>query len=494
MQWFPKLKMRDWFILLCISLAYFATRLYALDSLPIFVDEAIYSRWSQISLYDASWRFISLTDGKQPLFVWAAMPLLYFISDPLVAARLVSVFSGFLTIAGLWYAGYLLSGKRAGHLAAILGIITPFLYFYDRFAVMESMLSAAGIWVFNLAYLLAKSRRLDIALILGITGGLALLVKSPAQIFLLLIPVAYLVLPSADNRFSRSSLLKYLALFAVIFVLAQAIYNIQRLSPWMHMINRKTGDFVVSPLTMLRENPYRIWQNFVDTQRWLIAYLSLPIYGLTLLGIYKMFKNLPKLLLVSAWVWLPIMALVSTAMLYRPRYLVFVTPFLLLYTIHAFPHKTKHRLIILALLSIIPARFMYLSYFSPLQMPLIQADQDYVSGWAAGSGVKEISAWLVERAKTVGREIDVYTEGTFGLLPHGLELYTATRSRNVKITGLYPTVDIPPLAVRQNAERNDETYFILNNTQVTALPPNSQEILSFKKADESYIRLYRIFP
>ena len=91
-------------------------------------------------------------------------------------------------------------------------------------------------------------------------------------------------------------------------------------------------------------------------------------------------------------------------------------------------------------------------------------------------------------------DVEVYTEGTFGLLPHGLELYSDGRTKKLKITGLYPISDIPPLAVRQNAERNSETYFILNNTQVKALPPNSTEIMSFKKADESYIRLYQISP
>ena len=94
----------------------------------------------------------------------------------------------------------------------------------------------------------------------------------------------------------------------------------------------------------------------------------------------------------------------------------------------------------------------------------------------------------------MGGDLDVYTEGTFGLLPHGVELYTSPLTNRVKITGIYPVVDIPPLAVRQNAEAHPETYFILNNTQVKALPPNSEEILSFKKADDSYIRLYRIFP
>ena len=158
MNWFPKLKWRDLWIILGITIIYFATRLYNLNSLPIFVDEAIYSRWAQIALHDASWRFISLTDGKQPLFIWVAMPFLHFIKDPLIATRLVSVFCGYLTIIGLWYAGFLLKDTRTGYLSAALGLITPFLFFYDRFAVMESMLTASGIWLFNIASLLATSR------------------------------------------------------------------------------------------------------------------------------------------------------------------------------------------------------------------------------------------------------------------------------------------------------------------------------------------------
>lgn len=494
MNWFPKLKWRDLWIILGITIIYFATRLYNLNSLPIFVDEAIYSRWAQIALHDASWRFISLTDGKQPLFIWVAMPFLHFIKDPLIATRLVSVFCGYLTIIGLWYAGFLIKDKRTGYLAAALGLITPFLFFYDRFAVMESMLTASGIWLFNIAYLLAKSRRLDVALILGITAGLAFLVKSPAQVFILLIPSAYILMQEDKTRFSKHNILKYLGLLVVVYTLAELINNLQRLSPWMYMITRKNGDFIISPMQMLSEHPYRIWQNFVDSQRWLIAYLTLPIYLISLYGGIKLIKNLPHFLLVSVWFWGPLMALCTTALLYRPRYLVFIAPFLLLYAVNAFPRSTKNRLLILAVLSIWPIRFMYQAYFTPLIMPLIKADQDYVSGWAAGNGVKEISAWLVRRSHEVKKDLDVYTEGTFGLLPHGVELYTSDLTKQVKITGLYPLMSVPPLLVRQNAEVNKETYFILNNTQVTALPPNSEEILSFKKADDSYIRLYRIFP
>ena len=426
--------------------------------------------------------------------MWVAMPFLQFIKDPLVATRLVSVFSGFLTVVGLWYAGFLLKDKRTGYLAAALAVISPFLFFYDRFAVMESMLTASGIWLFNIGYLLAKSKRLDVALILGISAGLAFLVKSPAQVFILLIPAAYLFMSEDKSRFEKKNLIKYIGLLVIVFVLAELINNIQRLSPWMYMITRKNGDFVISPFTMLMEHPYRIWQNFIDTQRWFIAYLTLPVYGLAVYGMWKMFRNLPKFLLVSAWVWVPMMALVTTALLYRPRYLVFIVPFVLLYAVESFPVKTKHRLMLLAVLAIWPLRFMYQSYFTPLTMPLIQADKDYVSGWAAGNGVKEISDWLVKHAREVGTDLDVYTEGTFGLLPHGVELYTSQRTKKLRITGIYPVNEVPPLAVRQNAEANPETYFIINNTQVKSLPPNCVEILSFKKADESYIRLYRVLP
>jgi hypothetical protein len=262
----------------------------------------------------------------------------------------------------------------------------------------------------------------------------------------------------------------------------------------MYMITRKNGDFVISPLTMLIEHPYRIWQNFIDTQRWFMAYLTLPIYGLAVYGMIKMSRSLSKFLLVSSWVWVPMMALCTTALLYRPRYLVFIVPFVLLYVVEAFPVKTKHRLMMLAVFSLLPLRFMYQSYFSPLTMPLIKADWDYVSGWASGNGVKEISDWLVKRARLVGEDIDVYTEGTFGLLPHGVELYTSENTNQIRITGIYPVTNIPPTDVLENAKRNKETYFILNNTQVKNLPPNSVEILSFKKADDSYIRLYQILP
>lgn len=493
-KFWPDFTRRQWYLVLALVIAYLASRLFHLTSLPIFVDEAIYSRWSQIALHDASWRFISLTDGKQPLWVWASMLPLKLFSDPLFATRLTSVVSGLFAMLGLVYSGHLLGNKKLGFIVSFLYLTSPFLFFYDRFAVMESMLAASGVWLFNLGILLITTLRLDIALLLGLFGGLALLVKSPALIYMLLIPVSYPFLTTHKLR-SRSTM-NFVILFVIALGLAAVIYNIQRLSPWMHMISDKNNDFVISPLQMITEHPFRIWQNFADSMNWLMSYITFPVLLVSMLGAGLLFRKDNKLFYVfSAWFWGPLMATVMMAMLFRPRYIVFAVPFLLFYAAYALSKLEGKKLTLsLLALTLLPLNFMYRAYFTPLSMPLIKADSDYVSGWAAGRGVKEISDWLVNHAKETSSELDVFTEGTFGLLPHGLELYTSPRSTHVRISGLYPIMAVPPLSVRQNAEVNPETYFVLNNTQVKDLPPNSIEILSFKKADDSYIRLYNISP
>lgn len=67
-----------------LLLLFLGTRLFNILSVPIFTDEAIYTRWSQIARYDSNWRFISLTDGKQPAFVWLNMIVMRLFDDPLL--------------------------------------------------------------------------------------------------------------------------------------------------------------------------------------------------------------------------------------------------------------------------------------------------------------------------------------------------------------------------------------------------------------------------
>src|SRR3989344_1220918 len=134
-------------IAVLLTCAYFFLRLYRIMSLPIFTDEAIYVRWSQIARFDASWRFISLTDGKQPLFVWISMTFMRIVDDPLLASRLVSVGAGFLTMIGLFFLGReIFKNRWVGILSSATYLIYPFALVYDRMALYESLIGALMVW------------------------------------------------------------------------------------------------------------------------------------------------------------------------------------------------------------------------------------------------------------------------------------------------------------------------------------------------------------
>src|SRR3989304_2252128 len=60
-------------------------RLASLTYVPVFVDEAIYIRWSQVMRAEPTLRFMPLSDGKQPLFMWLTIPFLKLFDNPLVA-------------------------------------------------------------------------------------------------------------------------------------------------------------------------------------------------------------------------------------------------------------------------------------------------------------------------------------------------------------------------------------------------------------------------
>src|SRR4030042_2725996 len=90
------------FSLLGVLITASLLRIINLGSLPIFADEAIYIRWAQVMSAESTLRFLPLSDGKQPLFMWSVIPFLKIISDPLIAGRLLSAILGLGTIIAIF--------------------------------------------------------------------------------------------------------------------------------------------------------------------------------------------------------------------------------------------------------------------------------------------------------------------------------------------------------------------------------------------------------
>lgn len=487
-------------ILLSLGLlgAYLLTRLYNIMSVPLFTDEAIYTRWAQIARYDASWRFISLTDGKQPSFVWLDMIMMRIVSDPLLAGRLVSVAVGIASLIGIYLlASEIFRTKKIGYIATILYIIYPFSLVYDRMALYESLVSAATIWSLYLEVLLIRLRRLDVSLILGMVMGAGVLTKSSAFFSVYLLPFSLLLFNFKQKNW-KNELIKWAALAGLATVMAYGFYSMLRLSPFFHIIAEKTTIFVY-PLRDWLSHPFNFFAgNLNGIADWFVSYATIPFLILILAAFFIGGKIREKLFLLF-WFIIPFLLLALFGRILYPRFVLFMTmPLLVLasFSLNFILDSVKNNLLKWGLVSaaiilMIRSDFYILTDFA--HAPIARADTDqFMNAWPAGGGVQEIVTFAREQAKY--RKIYVATEGTFGSLPtYAMEIYL-DENKNIEKRGIWPLPkDIPKDLVER--AKIMPVYLVLNDSPKPPVGYPVRLIQKFQKGiGNSYMSLYEVLP
>ncbi len=457
------------FLVIFISLITFITRRVNLLNIPIFTDEAIYIRWAQIGLNDPAHRYISLTDGKQPLLTWLMYPTLMIFSDPLFAGRFVSVVVSIFSVLGIYFVSRKLFGRKTAIFSAIVYIISPFALIYDRLALMDSLLACLGIWSMYFTILLVENPRLDYAFLLGMSVGLGFLTKSSALFYLCLIPAALLLFDFKSTKKKINKLLKFIGLSLISIIMSEIIYNSLRLSPWFYMIEQKNYTFIYSVGEIIK-SPFKYFlPNLHGLLNMLLPYLTLPIDMILIVAaLWMFFKRDRKILYLFVWFLFPFLSLAFFGKVIFPRFLLFmVMPLFIisgfiLSKIFVFAlHKMKVFLLLIPLLLIYPAYQSYLVIFSPIDVniPVIDRNQLF-DDWPSGYGVKEVISYLLEKSKT--SKIIVGTEGTFGLNPAVYEIYLGN-NKNVEIYGFWPIFEVPALLIEKSKQY--PTFLIFKERQ-----------------------------
>lgn len=486
--------------------AYFFTRLYnIMSSLPLFTDEAIYTRWSQIARYDASWRFISLTDGKQPSFVWIDMIFMRFINDPLLSGRLVSVASGLFGLIGIYFLGReIFKNHKIGLIAAALYIIYPFSLVYDRMALYDSLVAAVAIWALFLEVLLIRLRRLDVALILGMVLGFGVLTKQNAFLSIYLMPLT-LILFDFKNKRRIPQVLKWAGLSLISVVMAYGFYSLLRLSPFFHIIDEKTNIFVFSfrEWTKLPRPFEFFFGNLNGLTDWFISYATIP----TFLLIFTSFfiggtKFLREKILLLIFFILPFVALALFGKVLYPRFILFMTmPLLVLsaFSLNYILDLMKNNLIkigvVLAFsLLMLRSDFYILTNFA--RAPIAKADTDqFANEWPAGGGISEVTSFLKDKAQK--EKIYVLTGGTFGSLPtYAMEIYL-DENKNIGKRGIFPIPEKIPEDLLINARKMPVFVFMSNQEEFDepiAKWPIKLIVEYRKGVGNSFTRLYEVIP
>lgn len=431
-----------------LFIVYFFLRLTNILHLPIFTDEAIYVRWAQIAKQDANWRFISLTDGKQPMMIWLAMIFLKFIKEPLLATRMVSVFAGFGTIIGLYFIGKdLFKNKWVGLLSASLYVLYPFGLVYDRMALYDSLVTFFAIWSIYIEVLLVQKIRLDLAFIAGLVIGGGVLTKSNAFFNIYFFPVSLLLFNwTKQERLARFAKWTFYAVIATI--LAYLYYSILRLSPLFGVIDEKNHTFIY-PFNEWRMHPFTYLEgNLRGLVDWFITYMTWPMVILIVGSLVVDKKLWKEKLFLLFWFVAPLCAAALFGKTLYPRYVLPMTITLLPLISYLFVwvyNKWKNVIIVgsLFILSILLwIRADYFIVYDFAHAPIPQSDLgQYINDWPAGGGVAESVQFFKTQAEN--KKIYIATEGTFGLMPLSLEIYLVDNP-NITLKGIWPIEDTIP--------------------------------------------------
>lgn len=476
-------------ISLGIIFIFFFIRLTNLTILPVFADEAIYIRWSQVMRSEPTLRFLPLSDGKQPLFMWVLMPILKFISDPLFAGRFLSVLAGFGTLIGVFIAGFLLfKSRKVAIISSLIYAIVPYAVFFDRMALVDSMLAMFGIWVFICSILLVRLVRLDLAMISGIFLGFALLTKSTAIFYSLLLPAPLVLLLPIGKKEIFPKIIKMIALWLVVYLFAYSIYNVLRLGPNFDMIARRNADYVF-PVKNILYHPFDpFFPHLVEIGQWFSGLLTWPVLLAGITGFLLLLKNNIKVgFLILVWLAVPLLVQAEYAKVFTARYIFFTVPLVILFSAYFFGFiidkiKFKPLIPLLLLILIWPLWIDRLLLINPRQFPLPRRERSgYLEEWTAGTGIKEAADYVKQRAKD--HKVLVGTEGFFGTLPDGLAMYLQDVP-NMTVIGVgLNLTEIPPQLI--SSTKDNEVYLLINDDRLKFQPQEEKLQLIAKYPKET---------
>lgn len=465
---------KNTFIVLGLIIAGFVLRVSKLVSLPVFADEAIYIRWSEIMRAEQTLRFLPLSDGKQPFYMWVLMPFLKVISDPLFAGRFVSVLCGVAIIVGVYLLAKLLfKTNKVAILAAAITTVSPFLIFFDRLALVDSMLSMFGVWTLLLVVKTVTTGRLDFAMLSGFALGGALLTKSPALFFVILLPTALILVKGQKNFYPY---LRAIMLLVVTAVIGYGMYNILRLGPNFNLLSSRNLDYV-HPFSHIFQSPLDpLIPHIKDMAGYLWMIGPVSIILLVVLGIIiGLKKHIRETLLISLWFIVPLFAVMEYAKVFTARYVLYVIPFLVILASLSIEYSKKWlKYFVIALAVALFVQSLVIDaklIFNIESVKLPRSERSgYLEEWTAGQGIRETADFLISESVTNPNEkIVIGTEGYFGTLPDGLQMYL-NRNPEIVAIGIGLTFDKLPTPLYESKKFGNRTYLLVNKSRFHNTP------------------------
>jgi hypothetical protein len=370
-------------------------------------------------------------------------------------------------------------------------------------ALYDSMVGTFAVWSLYLLIVFVRSLRLDAALISGLVIGGGMLTKTNAFFSLYSIPFLILIF-NRSRKTLKARLIKFLLLSLVIFVLSNIMYSILRLSPLYHTISVKNTLFVY-PFSEWIKHPFKyFFGNFSALSNWFFIYFSIPAIFIPVAFFIKRSYFFEKSLLLL-WFLFPFAGLAFFGNTIYPRFILFMTlPLIPLvsYSIVTLFDKFKNPAARAAIILVAFAFYLYADFFLLFNFavsPIPKADLgQFANDWTAGNGVKQSVEFFREQARS--QKINIVTEGTFGLMPYGLEMYLVDNP-NIKINAIWPIPQTPPKEVEASI-KNMPTYAVFYQpcppcASAGKIPSlwHSEQVATYRQGvGNAYYSIYKLLP
>lgn len=193
----------------------------------------------------------------------------------------------------------------------------------------------------------------------------------------------------------------------------------------------------------------------------------------TLFGWKKWWREIT---LLAAWTIFPLLVEAEFAKVFTARYILFTIPPLFILgglffdVIRERLHKTHW---LLALVVVPAIGFDYLLLTNPEKAPLPYVERSgYLEEWTAGTGIREVAFFIrSEHDKDKNKSILVGTEGFFGTLPDGLQIYLE-KVPNVVVKGVGINISSVDSSLVEGKRAGNNVYLVVNSSRFEGEPAN----------------------
>jgi hypothetical protein len=281
------------------------------------------------------------------------------------------------------------------------------------------------------------------------------------------------------------------------------MYNILRLGPQFYQISLRNKDYVWTIFEILKHPFDPLKPHLFNAFDLYIRYISWPIIVIFLIGIIIFIKknwklDLKNYIVISAWWLLPLIANSALAKVFTARYILFTLPPLLVLIsliLWQLVNKIKNilfKITVFIIIFFLNISFIYKISTNPFNQKLSSSESGYLESWTSGWGIKQSYDYLKERALV--SNVIVGTEGSFGTLPNGFQIY-ANKVKQLTVIGQGLGFATVPENLINAKNFGDEVYLIINKSRFNTVSLEQggfRLIKSFDKPDSDKLLLYQL--